>query len=55
VGPAHLIILNKVISIQVPTPLINELFRLFAKELLAPRPFAMCLKMSKFYSIAEWN
>jgi hypothetical protein len=33
--------------------LINELFRLFAKVLLASRPFAMCLKMSKFSSSAD--
>jgi len=33
--------------------LIIELFRLFAKVLLALRPFAMCLKMLKFGSSAD--
>ena len=33
--------------------LMNELFRLFAKVLLAPRPSAMCLKMLKFCSSAD--
>jgi hypothetical protein len=33
--------------------LIHVLFRLFAKVLLAPRPFAMCLMMLKFCSNAE--
>jgi hypothetical protein len=33
--------------------LIHDLFRLFAKVLLAPRPFAMCLMMLKFCSISE--
>jgi len=34
---------------------IEGLFRLFAKELLAPRPFAMCLKLLKFCFSAEGN
>jgi len=34
---------------------IKEHFRLFAKVLLASRPFAMCLKMLKFCSSVEGN
>jgi hypothetical protein len=31
--------------------LIINLFRLFAKVMLAPRPFAMCLKMLKSFCL----
>ena len=31
----------------------NELFKLFAKVLLAFRPFAMCLKMMRFFLLLK--
>ena len=47
-GFAHIVLFSFVFYWVTRAKLNNELFKLFAKVLLAFRPFAMCLKMMKF-------